>query len=164
MRRLDGKVPFRGGGFAPARHAGAAVATLLGLVALWQVGASAGLISTMFLPAPIAIAIALYHLTISGELWKQLSASLSRLAVGWVIGTVFGIGLGLAVGLWSALRSPGMAVVSALFPDSEDRAGAAVHHLVRDRRGLEDHHAGVRGVLPDRDRDGRRGGQCAARR
>ena len=29
---------------------------------------------------------------------------------------MFGIGLGLAVGLWSLLRSPGMAVVSALFP------------------------------------------------
>jgi NitT/TauT family transport system permease protein len=94
----------------------AGTATLLGLIALWQLGDSLGLIPTLFLPAPADIAITLYHLTISGELWKQLSVSLARLAVGWIIGTVFGIGLGLAVGLWSALRSPGMAVVSALFP------------------------------------------------
>jgi NitT/TauT family transport system permease protein len=47
---------------------------------------------------------------------QALSASLVRLAIGWLVGTVFGIGLGLAVGLWSPLRSPGMAVVSALFP------------------------------------------------
>jgi NitT/TauT family transport system permease protein len=38
------------------------------------------------------------------------------LAVGWIVGTVFGIALGLAVGLWSLMRSPGMAIVSALFP------------------------------------------------
>lgn len=116
MRRLDGPVPFRGGGFAPRNRAWAAVGTLLALVALWQAGASAGLISTLFLPPPVAISRALWQLGVSGELWKHLSASLARLAIGWVVGTVFGIGMGLAVGLWSALRSPAMAVVAALFP------------------------------------------------
>ena len=110
MRRLDGKVPFRGGGFAPADKPGAAVATLCAVVVLWQAAASAGLIPTLFLPAPIAIARALWALTVSGELWGHLSASLFRLAVGWATGTVFGIGMGLAVGLWSAFRSPGMAL------------------------------------------------------
>ena len=116
MPRLDGPIRFRGGGFAPRNSAAAAVATLLGVVVLWQAGASAGLIPTLFLPAPMSIARAIWSLTVSGELWKHLSASLMRLAVGWVTGTVFGIGLGIAVGLWSVLRSPGMAVVSALFP------------------------------------------------
>ena len=116
MSRLDGPVPFRGGGFAPRDHAWAAVATLIGVVLLWQAGASAGAIPTLFLPPPVSIARALWALTVSGELWKNLSVSLMRLAVGWTLGTVFGIGLGLAVGLWSALRSSGMAVVSALFP------------------------------------------------
>jgi NitT/TauT family transport system permease protein len=116
MHRLDDTVAFRGGGFAPRNRAWAAVATLVGLVALWQIGASAGVIPTLFLPAPVSIGVALWHLTISGELWKHLSASLARLAIGWVVGTVFGVSMGLAVGLWSALRSPGMAVVAALFP------------------------------------------------
>jgi ABC-type nitrate/sulfonate/bicarbonate transport system permease component len=116
MSRLDGPVAFRGGGFAPRDRAWAAVATLVGVVALWQAGASAGLIPTLFLPAPFSIARALWALTVSGELWKNLSVSLMRLAVGWIVGTVFGIGLGLAVGLWSLMRSPGMAIVSALFP------------------------------------------------
>src|ERR1700758_2478503 len=116
MRRVDGPVAFRGGGFAPAESFWAAAATLIGLGVLWQIGCSAGLIPTLFLPAPVNIAIELWHLTISGELWKHLSASLLRLAIGWSLGTIFGIALGLAIGLWSALRSPGMAVVSALFP------------------------------------------------
>jgi NitT/TauT family transport system permease protein len=116
MPRLDGPIPFRGGGFAPNDRAWAAVATLLGVLALWQAGASAGFIPTLFLPAPISIARALWALTLSGELWNQLSPSLLRLALGWIVGTVFGIAMGLSVGLWSMLRSPGMAVVSALFP------------------------------------------------
>ena len=115
-RQLDGRVPFRGGGFAPVDQTWAAVATLVGVVAMWQAGASAGVIPTLFLPAPVSIARALWALTVSGELWNHLSASLLRLAVGWTVGTVFGIGMGLAVGLWSVFRSPGMALVSALFP------------------------------------------------
>ena len=99
-------VAFRGGGFAPRDLPLAGAATLLGLIALWQLGDWLRVIPTLFLPAPIDIAVALYHLTISGELWKQLSASLARLAIGWVVCTGFGIGLGLAVGLWSPLRSP----------------------------------------------------------
>ncbi len=94
----------------------AAAVTLIGALVLWQAAASAGLIRTLFLPAPVAIARALWALTVSGELWTHLSASLARLAVGWLVGTLFGIGMGLAVGLWSVLRSPGMALVAALFP------------------------------------------------
>jgi NitT/TauT family transport system permease protein len=116
VRRIDGNVKYRGGGFAPRDHFSAAAATLIGVVALWQIGCSAGVIPTLFLPAPVSVGVELWNLTISGELWKHVSASLFRLAIGWTAGTVFGIGMGLAVGLWSALRSPGMAVVSALFP------------------------------------------------
>jgi len=116
MRQLAGGVAFRGGGFAQRTLPLAGAVTLLGLVAAWQLADSFGAISTLFLPAPANIAVALYRLTVSGELWKHLSASLARLAIGWTVGTVFGIGLGLCVGLSSLLRSPGMAVVSALFP------------------------------------------------
>jgi ABC-type nitrate/sulfonate/bicarbonate transport system permease component len=116
MPRLNGPVRFRGGGFSPRDNAWASAGTLLGLVALWQLGASAGLIKSLFLPPPAAISAALWQLTVGGELWRHLSASLMRLGIGWVSGTIFGIGMGLAVGLWSAFRSPGMAVVAALFP------------------------------------------------
>ncbi len=116
MPRFDGEVVFRGGGFVPQDRTWAAAATLIGAVALWQAGASVGLIHSLFLPAPIAIARALWALTVSGELWLHLSASLTRLAIGWLLGTLFGVGMGLAVGLWSVLRSPGMALVAALFP------------------------------------------------
>ena len=49
-------------------------------------------------------------------MWKHLGASLQRLAIGWLLGTVCGIVAGFAVGVSSWAHSPGMAVVSALFP------------------------------------------------
>ncbi len=111
-----GEVPFRGGGFAPRARPWAAVATILVLLAVWQLGCSAGWISPLFLPAPVGVAQSLVALSVSGELWQHVSASLLRLAVGWTVGTAAGVALGLAVGLFTLARSPGMAVVSALFP------------------------------------------------
>ena len=52
LPELAGPVPFRARGFEPRTVPAAAAGTLLGLVALWQAGASAGVISTQFLPAP----------------------------------------------------------------------------------------------------------------
>lgn len=114
--RLEGPVPFRGGGFTPSASTPAAALTLVALVAAWQAGCWAGLLSTRFMPAPAEIALALYRLARSGELWRQLAPSLGRLAAGWALGTVAGLAAGVGVGLFSVARSPGMAVVSALFP------------------------------------------------
>ena len=114
--RLDGPVPFRGGGFAPRDRWSTGAVTLLTIIAFWQWGASAGFISTLFLPSPVTIARTLWRLTVTGELWKHLSASLARLVTGWIIGTVSGVATGLAAGLWPAARSPIAAVVAALFP------------------------------------------------
>ena len=59
MRDVTGLVPFRGGGFAPRNLPVAGAVTLLGLVALWQLGDLLGLVPTLFLPSPANIAVAL---------------------------------------------------------------------------------------------------------
>jgi NitT/TauT family transport system permease protein len=86
------------------------------LLALWQIAAWRGWISTTFLSTPIDIARAIVVLARSGVLWAHLNASLWRLGIGWAAGTVAGLLAGFAIGLFSLARSPGMAVVSALFP------------------------------------------------
>jgi NitT/TauT family transport system permease protein len=116
MRRIDGDVPFRAGGFAPVARPLAGAITLVAVILLWQAACAAGWVSKLFLPAPSAIADALFHLTVSGQLWLQLSASLSRLVVGWGLGTVAGLIVGFAAGMFTLARSPSLAVVSALFP------------------------------------------------
>ena len=109
-------VPFRAGGFAPASVPLAGALTLVAIVLAWQAGASAGWLKSQFLPPPIAIGRALVQLSASGELWRHVGASLQRLAIGWAVGSVAGVAVGMAVGLSTLVRSPAMAVVSALFP------------------------------------------------
>jgi len=116
MHLEAGVVPFRATGFAPRNQPLAGAATLLGLIALWQLGSSTGLIPELVLPSPAAVARALWRLAVSGELWRHLSASLARLAIGWTLGTVIGVSAGFAVGLFTTARSPVLALVSALFP------------------------------------------------
>ena len=109
-------VPFRAGGFAPTQRPLAGAATLIVLLALWEAGARLHWFSTTFVSMPSAIARTLLNLAATGELWQHLDASLARLGWGWLAGTLAGIAAGLAIGLVTALRSPGMAVVGALFP------------------------------------------------
>lgn len=110
------EVPFRAAGFAPRSLRFAGAATLVALLLLWQAGAAWGLVSSRFLPTPLAIGRALWLLSASGELWGHLSASLQRLALGWAMGTASGLVAGFAIGLFTLARAPGMAVVAALFP------------------------------------------------
>ncbi len=113
---LQGRVPYRAGGFEPRRIPAAAAGTLLGLLAIWQACASLGWLSTDFASSPVLIVHALLALIRSGELWSHLAASLRRLAIGWTVGTLMGLLVGIAAGLFTLFRSPATAVVSALFP------------------------------------------------
>ena len=114
--RLEAEVPLRAVGFSPRHHPWAGVATLALLILAWGAGSSTGLIPELFLPSPMAVARALWQLALSGELWKDLAASLGRLAIGWALGTAIGASVGFAVGMFTLVRSPMLALVSALFP------------------------------------------------
>jgi ABC-type nitrate/sulfonate/bicarbonate transport system permease component len=109
-------VGFRGGGFSPkaGRYAGwIALALAIGL---WQLAGSAGWVNPLFLPAPSAIARAIYQLALSGALWQHLSYSVMRIGVGWLLGTLAGVVVGFAIGLSSLARGVGITFISALFP------------------------------------------------
>ncbi len=93
---------------------------------------------------------ALIDLAVSGELWLNLSVSLQRLAIGWAAGTVAGLVVGFAVGLFTVARSPGMAVVSALFPIPKIALVPLFIIWFGIGEGSQDRHPGVRRVLPDR--------------
>jgi NitT/TauT family transport system permease protein len=109
-------VPFRGGGFAPRRRRGAAAIAFVLILALWQAAVALKLVNPLFLPAPSSIALALYALAETGELWRHIAASLYRIAAGWLLGTSAGLAAGFAIGLFGFARSIGVPVVSALFP------------------------------------------------
>ena len=103
-------VPFRGGGFAPKPRRAAAWITLTAVLAIWQGASSAGLITATTLPSPTAIAKALWNLAASGDLVRHLGASLSRLVLGWIGGTMTGLVVGFSIGMWGIARSVGDAM------------------------------------------------------
>jgi ABC-type nitrate/sulfonate/bicarbonate transport system permease component len=113
---LERSIPFRAAGFSPQNRPLAGVATLIALILAWQAGSSSGFIPELFLPSPAEVAAALTRLAVTGELWSDLSASLLRLVAGWTLGTLAGIGVGFAIGMFTLARSPLLALVSALFP------------------------------------------------
>jgi ABC-type nitrate/sulfonate/bicarbonate transport system permease component len=68
------------------------------------------------MPSPWEVVHALGDMWRSARLLVDLEASVSRLLWGWAIGTLAGLSLGVAMGIWSVARSVGIPVVSALFP------------------------------------------------
>lgn len=110
------RVPFRGAGFAPRSRPVLAWLAFAGAIALWQLGSAEGWIDQLILPSPLAIVRALVDLAASGDLWRHLGASLFRLSLGWLLGTLAGLAFGLLIGLFSLARSVGIPFVAALFP------------------------------------------------
>jgi ABC-type nitrate/sulfonate/bicarbonate transport system permease component len=114
--RVEDEVPFRASGFSPRQRPWIGAATITVLVLAWQAGSASGLIPALFLPSPLEVAGALLRLARSGELWKDLGASLLRLAAGWTLGTLAGVSVGFAIGMFTLARSALVTLVSALFP------------------------------------------------
>jgi len=72
-------------------------------VLLWT-GASAWLDSLLF-PSPLQALAALRQMLASGELLADVGVSLRRIALGFVLGCLVGIPLGLAMGLFRIVRA-----------------------------------------------------------
>ncbi len=68
------------------------------LVAGWQLASQMGWISVRVLPAPAAVVITFWKLTVSGELWHNLAISSWRALLGFAIGGGIGLVLGLITG------------------------------------------------------------------
>lgn len=107
---------FRGGGFEPRRRPLLSLLGILALIAVWQAAAVLGNISPVFLPSPERVGRALWRMIETGELWRHLSASLVRIGWGWLLGTLFGVAVGVMIGLFNAARAVGMPLVAALYP------------------------------------------------
>ena len=121
LPQADGKaearqVVFRGAGFTPMAGRASGWIALALAIGLWQFAGSTGWVNPLFLPAPSAIAVAIYKLAVSGALWHHLSWSIMRIGTGWILGTAAGIIIGFAIGLSSLARGVGITFISALFP------------------------------------------------
>ena len=70
----------------------------LTLIALWQLAAARGWLSTRVLPAPLDVGLAAWQLALSGELWTHVKISAGRALLGLAVGGGLGLVLGLLTG------------------------------------------------------------------
>lgn len=110
------EVRFRGGGFAPKSHRWIGATVFVVLIALMELGTRSGWITSLTLPKPSDVLATFRELWESGQLFKHLIPSLSRLAVGATIGATFGIGIGVLIGLFTYARAGLVPLVAAIFP------------------------------------------------
>ena len=69
------------------------------IVALWEALCRANLIRVIALPAPSTVAVTLWGLCVSGQLFVHIGASLLRVLEGFTGAAVLGLVLGVAVGI-----------------------------------------------------------------
>lgn len=71
------------------------------LLISWQVIASSGVVSETLFPSPLSVIVRAWELTISGELFNHIMASLGRAGLGMIIGGAIGFIFGILNGLSS---------------------------------------------------------------
>jgi ABC-type nitrate/sulfonate/bicarbonate transport system permease component len=92
------------------------------LLAVWEIAAALGIVDTRFFPAPSTIFGAAWQMLQpsrqypSGELWTNMSISLVRIGVGFALGAVPGVIIGLVMGLFGPVRAIVQPLVDATFP------------------------------------------------
>jgi NitT/TauT family transport system permease protein len=79
-----------------SKYVVATFSVIAGLV-LWELTSRFLIANALFLAAPSQIAIAIYQLGISGELWHHIAISAVEFVLGYVVASVLGIGLGIAM-------------------------------------------------------------------
>ncbi|KAB2330165.1 ABC transporter permease [Cytobacillus depressus] len=94
----------------------ASVLGITGLLLLWELVCRMNIVPPLFLPAPTAIITAGWEMIHSGELFKNLLASLYRIGWGYALGATLGIIIGLILGFskWAdAIFTP---IVYSIYP------------------------------------------------
>lgn len=69
----------------------------VGLLVLWQLLASAKVISPLFFPSPVRTMEALWAQMAHGQLWQPLTSTISRMAWGWFVASLLGVVLGVLI-------------------------------------------------------------------
>lgn len=88
-----------------ARDLSLAIITPVLLLVLWEVAAKTELIDPRLFSPPSQIANQGWEMVNSGELWKHVGATGTRLLIGFACGSVGGILVGLLMGVWRPLRA-----------------------------------------------------------
>jgi NitT/TauT family transport system permease protein len=93
----------------------AATLSVLGGLALWEIISRFLVANALFLAGPSQIAVAIYHLAITGQLWHHIGISAAEFALGYVVASVLGIVLGMAMASSVTMKQALQPWVSGLY-------------------------------------------------
>ncbi|SAL63415.1 binding-protein-dependent transport system inner membrane protein [Caballeronia udeis] len=88
----------------------------LALLAIWELAARLGWIDVRFFPAPSNVAKAMVSSMRSGELLVNTKATLQRLLLGFVLGGLPGLAVGILMGVYRPLRLIFDPLIAATYP------------------------------------------------
>ena len=93
-----------------------AVLSPVGFLLIWELASRSGVLDPRFFPPPSVILQTLAAMTRSGELPYHVVVSGRRIVLGFLLGAVPAVAVGLAMGLSRPVRSLLMPLVSAIYP------------------------------------------------
>lgn len=93
-----------------------AVGTPILLLVLWEILVRIGFLDARFFPAPSAIFVRMWELAVSGTLLTNTYVSLRRLFLGFWVGLVPGLLLGVTMGMSRSVRAALTPLVSGTYP------------------------------------------------
>jgi NitT/TauT family transport system permease protein len=97
------------------RHYLAGTLSVAGGLALWELISRVLVANSLFLAAPSQIAVAIFNLARTGQLWHHISVSSAEFALGYVIACAIGIALGLAMAASVTMKQALQPWVSGLY-------------------------------------------------
>lgn len=86
------------------------------LLVIWEVLVRTGILDYRFFSMPSVIAGTFWNLIRTGELWNHVSASLVRIGIGFLMGSIPGIMLGVIMGLSRIVRAGINPMIAATYP------------------------------------------------
>ena len=92
------------------------IASPLLLIVLWEALVSTRVLNPLFFSAPSTVAVEFWKLLQSGELLLNTSYTVARVLVGFVVGAVPAIALGMLMGIWRPARYAIEPIAAALYP------------------------------------------------
>ena len=86
------------------------------ILVVWEAVVRVGLLDSRLFPAPTMIFGTFRQLLMSGELAEHVGVSLARIGIGFVLGAVPGVVVGVAMGLMPRVRAVLSPIVASLYP------------------------------------------------
>lgn len=86
------------------------------LLLAWEASVALGLLDARFFPAPSSIVVAARELAASGLLHENVLISLQRLGLGFILGGIPALAIGILMGIWKQMRAVVKPLIAATYP------------------------------------------------